>query len=112
MLKRSLECYTGYELDYPGFIEMVVHYENAILPTCPFCGSYHTAQVAAGIVKPSMHLAGATTKFRLNPQHPGRLYCNNCEKYFTPEDYKGPIWWHELIDVDSIESDLSNQSGL
>lgn len=100
MLKRPLACYEDCEEKWPGYIDMIVHYENAILPLCPYCGSYHTAQVAAGIVKRSMHLAGATTKFRLNPQRLGRLYCNECEAYFTPEDYEGPIWWHELIKVE------------
>jgi hypothetical protein len=100
MLNRPLDCYRFYEKECPGFIDMIVRYENAILPTCPYCGSWHTAQVAAGIVKPSMHLAGATTKFTLNPQRRGRLFCNECRKFFTPEDYEGPIWWHELIDVD------------
>lgn len=100
MLKRSLEWYADYEIHYPGFIECVIHFENAILPLCPFCGSYHTAQVSAGIVSRSIHLMSATTKFRINPQFPGQLYCNDCEAYFTPEDYEGPIWWHELIAVD------------
>jgi len=103
MLKGQLSSYSVYEEEYPGFVDMVVRYENAILPTCPFCGSWHTAQVAAGIVKPSMHLAGATTKFRLNPQRLGQLYCNDCKKYFTPEGYEGPIWWHELIAIDETE---------
>lgn len=100
MLKRPLDFYSFYEKECPGFIDMIVNYENAILPLCPYCGSWHTAQVAAGIVKASMHLAGATTKFRLNAQFPGRLYCNDCKKYFTPDDYEGPIWWHKLIAVD------------
>jgi len=39
MLKRPLEDYLGYEQDYPDFIEMVIRYENAVLPLCAHCGS-------------------------------------------------------------------------
>lgn len=97
MLKKPLEFWEEYDKNYEGFISMVVSYENAILPTCPFCGSWHTARVGAGIVSRAIHLFGATTRFKLNPKYPGKLYCNACEGYFTPEDYDGPIYWHELI---------------
>jgi len=103
MLKRSLECYAEYEKDYPGFIEIVVNFENAILPTCPMCGSWHTAQVSPGIVSQSIHLLSATTKFKLNPNKPGSFYCNECDKYFTPMEWDENIWWHELINVDNCE---------
>jgi len=39
----------------------------------------------------------ATTKLKINLEFPGKLYCNDCQEYFTPEDYEGPIWWNELI---------------
>ena len=99
MLKGSLEYYKSYEDEWPGFVNTIVKYENAILPPCPNCGSYHTAQVAAGFTKPSFTLLQATTKFIIDPQFRGRLFCNDCRKFFTPEDYEGPNWWHELIDV-------------
>ena len=57
MLKRPLKDCMGYERDYPGFIEMVIRYENAILPVCAHCGSADTAKVSAGIVSQSIHLA-------------------------------------------------------
>jgi len=97
MLKRPLEYWEDYQERHPGFITMVVHYENAILPICPYCGSWHTAKVGAGIVGVAIHLLAATTKFKLNPNNPGRYYCNICEGYFTPEGWDKPIWWHELI---------------
>jgi hypothetical protein len=104
MLKEPLEYWDEYEKNYPGFISSVVNCENAILPTCPYCGSWHTAQVTCGIVSRSIHLVAATTKYkiRLNPL-PGKLYCNDCEGFFTPEDFEGPIWWHQLIDIDQEE---------
>lgn len=104
MLKKPLDYFADYDEHYPGFIQSVVNHENMILPTCPFCGSYHTALVAAGIVSRSIHLMAATTRFRINPQFPGRLYCNDCERYFTPEDFEGPIWWKDLITVDEDEA--------
>ena len=99
MLNRPLDAYTGYDKNNPGFIESVAAYENAILPSCPKCGSYHTAQVTAGIVSRSIHLASATTKFviRLSPL-PGKLYCNDCGYFFSPRGWKGPIWWEDLIE--------------
>lgn len=100
MLKKPLEYFAGYEQDYPGFIDMVRSYENAILPPCDQCGSADTAKVSAGIVSRSIHLAAATTKFKLNPTFPGRFYCNTCEAYFTPEDYDEPIWLEQLVNLD------------
>ena len=99
MLKGSLEYYKSFEDEWPGFVDTIVKYENAILPACPYCGSYHTAQVTPGFVKASFTLFRATTKFMIDPQGRGKLFCNDCRKFFTPEDYEGPIWWHELIDI-------------
>lgn len=64
---------------------MVRRYENAKLHPRDQCESADTAQVGAGIVSRSIHLAAATTKFKLNPNLPGRFYCNTCEENFSPE---------------------------
>jgi len=103
LLKRPLEDYLGYERDYPGFIEMVIRYENAVLPVCSHCGSADTAKVSAGIVSRSIHLASATTKFKLHPKPPGRFFCNTCEGYFSPEDCARPNWWDDLTESDQGE---------
>jgi hypothetical protein len=103
MLKGSLEYYKRFEEKWPGFVNIIVKYENAILPTCPHCGSWHTAQVSAGFVSASFTLLRATTRFMIDPQHRGRLFCNDCKQFFTPEDYEGPIWWHELINLSEGE---------
>ena len=96
MLKRPLEDYLEYERNYPGFIEMVVRYETAVLPPCAQCGSADTAKVGGGIVSCSIHLASATTKFKLRPNAPGRYFCNTCEAYFSDEDCERPSWWDEV----------------
>jgi hypothetical protein len=103
MLKRPLEDYLGYEQDYPGFIEMVIRYENAVLPVCAECGSADTAKVGGGTVSRAIHLASATTKFKLRPNAPGRYFCNTCEAYFSPEDCARPIWWDELTGADEAD---------
>jgi hypothetical protein len=43
--------------------------------------------VSAGIVSGAIHLASATTKFKLHPKPPGRFFCNTCEGYAG--DYAG-----------------------
>lgn len=103
MLKRPLESYLDYERDYPGFIAMVVRYETAVLPVCPLCGSAETAVVSGGIVSRSIHLASATTTFKIRPYSPGRYFCNTCEAYFSPEDTARPIWWDELTGSNEVE---------
>jgi hypothetical protein len=102
MLKRSLNDYLGYERNYPGFIEMVVRYEIAVLPLCPECGSDDTATVSRGIVSRSIHLMSATTKFRLHPNPPGKFYCYACDDYFTSEDCANPKWWDALSDSKEV----------
>jgi hypothetical protein len=100
MLKRPLKCYEYCEAEWPGFVALIAQYENAILPLCPYCGSWHTAQVTAGFVQASMTLFTATTKIMFDFQNRGRVFCNECKNFFTPEDYEGPILWHELIAID------------
>jgi hypothetical protein len=102
LLKKPLENFLGYERNYPGFIAMVVQYENAILPVCAHCGSSDTAEVSSGIVSQSIHLASATTKFKLHTNPPGRYFCNVCEEYFSPADGASPKWWEEIIGDDEI----------
>lgn len=95
--------YLGYERDYPGFIEMVIRHENAVLPLCPKCGSDNTATVSRGIVSRSIHLASATTKFRLHPNPPGKYYCYVCDEYYSPEDCSRPLWWDQLTGGEQVE---------
>jgi hypothetical protein len=110
MLKKPLSFFLRYDLNYPGHIDMIVQYENAILPPCPFCGAWHTAQVSAGIVSRSIHLAAATTKFTIRPNPKGKFICNECGEFFTPEDWTKPIWWEDLIDVDDLDQFSEGES--
>lgn len=100
MLRVSLDAFKEYDAHYQGFIRQVIKWENAILPSCTKCGSYDTADVNVGIVSRTIHLAGATTKFKLIPNgpRPGRFYCNTCEAFFSAAGWDGPIWWDELIE--------------
>ena len=87
MLKRSIEKLMKTEVDYPGFIQSVIHFETMDLPDCPFCGSPDTASVQAGVIGRTIALAGATTRFKLVANREGRpaYYCNRCEEYFGPD---------------------------
>lgn len=66
-----------------GFIDMMMAYENADIPACPFCSSRNTARVCVGLVSMSMLLAASTTKVHLRANgKPGEYFCNCCKKYY------------------------------
>jgi hypothetical protein len=87
MLKVDKEWIDRVDGKRPGFREMVECWDAMELPPCPSCGSADTAQVSAGLVGRSIHLAVATTKIRLLPNgHPADYYCNQCQSYFNGPD--------------------------
>ena len=82
--------------------KQIWRYEQVTLLACARCGSSDTAEVSRGIVSRSIHLASATTKFKLHINPPGRYFCNVCEEYFSPADGASPKWWEEIISDDEI----------
>jgi hypothetical protein len=82
MLKVDQQWIDEVDAQRPGFRKTVEHWDAAELPPCPSCGSDDTAQVSAGLVGKSIHLAAATTKILPNG-HPADFYCNQCESYFN-----------------------------
>lgn len=50
MLKVDKKTLDHMESGYPGVIENILYFENAILPSCPHCKSDNTADVQVGIV--------------------------------------------------------------
>ncbi len=86
MLRFTEEHLEEIERQYPGLRETVHHCEEAALPSCAHCGSADTAAVGIGIVGYSIHLAAATTKYKLlaNGPAPGAYFCNACERFFGP----------------------------
>ncbi len=87
MLKIANESIERAEEIHPGFREMVDRYEALELPPCPGCDSADTARVSSGIVSRSIHLAAASSRFKLVPGIPeGRYWCNACECYFDAEE--------------------------
>ena len=83
MFKVGEDRLKSTKASHPGFIEMVNHFENADIPICPFCGSNDTATVNVGIIRLTMYLTMATTKFHLRAnERPGDYYCNACKKYY------------------------------
>ena len=87
MLRVDADWIKTVEANYPGIREQIRHFEEAILPICPYCNSDNTADVQCGIIGRTIHINGATTKFRLIPNgpKPGKYYCNACGKYFGNE---------------------------
>jgi hypothetical protein len=72
---------------YPGIEDQIRRFERAILPECPHCGSFNTADVQIGIIGRTIHIAAATKKFKLivNGPKPGEFYCNACKQFFDAE---------------------------
>ena len=68
---------------YAGFRQELDDAESSDIPPCPACGSTNTARVAAGVIGRTIHLAAATTKFKLVPNRKrADFYCNACDRYF------------------------------
>jgi hypothetical protein len=84
MLKVDDEWIARVEARYPGFTENVRRFEEAALPVCSHCGSEDTADVQCGVIGRTIHIAAATTKFKLlaNGPKPGEFFCNACGQYF------------------------------
>jgi hypothetical protein len=85
MLKVNKKALNKMESNYPGIGKTITFFERANVPSCPHCGSEDTANVGCGLVGRSIHIAGATTKFKLIPNgpKPGEYFCNPCEKFFN-----------------------------
>lgn len=76
------------ERSYPGFRKDLAYAESRDIPLCTACGSANTARVGGGLIGRTMHLAAATTKFKLVPNNRlGDVYCNACDRFFdAPSD--------------------------
>lgn len=79
------------EKNFPGIRKTIFEFENAMLPLCSHCGSADTADVQVGVIGRTIHIAGATTKFKLIPNgpRPGRYFCHACDKFFD-QPAQGP----------------------
>ncbi len=84
MLKIGNKELDRLEKNYPGIGETIRHFEEAMLPVCSRCRSEDTASLQCGIIGRTIHLAGATTKFKLiaNGPKPGEYFCNACNEFF------------------------------
>jgi hypothetical protein len=85
MLKINKETLDKMESQHECIIEQIMRFENALLPSCPHCGSNDTADVQVGIIGQTIQIATATTKFKLVPNIKDRLgkyFCNECKKFF------------------------------
>lgn len=84
MLKMDDKTIEEMEKQRPGIKELIHRFEAANLPPCPRCGSEDTASVQVRIVGVTIHIAAATTKFKLIPNGPppGQYFCNQCREYF------------------------------
>jgi hypothetical protein len=74
-----------WEERHPGVTEQLRRFEEAVLPSCPHCGSEDTASVQVGIIGRTMELAASTRKFKLVPNMVnklGKYFCNECENFF------------------------------
>ena len=87
MLKISPKQLDSIEKESPSIGSMIRNLESAVLPVCVHCGSEDTASVGYGIVRQSMTVANATTKYHLiaNGPGPGAFFCNACREYFNVE---------------------------
>lgn len=84
MLRMDKDALAEMDRRQPGIAHEVLTLEEMILPTCPSCGSQHTAAVQCGVGSSALFLAVATTKFKLVAEGPtpGAHYCNDCREYF------------------------------
>jgi hypothetical protein len=84
MLKVDKKTLDRMEVNYPGIREQILSREEAVLPKCPQCGSTDTAKVEVGIIGRTIHIAAATSKFKLLPNGPvpGKYFCGKCAQYF------------------------------
>jgi len=73
------------ERQYPGITQQYLSFDEAELPSCSHCESQDTASVQVGIIGRTIHLAGASRKFKLVPNgsdKKGKYFCNECGKFF------------------------------
>ena len=84
MLKINETDLRKLEQRFPGIIDQIMYFEEADLPICTHCQSMDTADVQIGIIGRTLHIAYATTKFKLIPNGPmpGRYFCNTCSNFF------------------------------
>lgn len=70
----------------PDIAEQIRLFDEARLPSCPFCGSTDTASVQVGMVGRAITIAASTPKVKLVPsakEKLGSYFCNVCGKYFN-----------------------------
>ena len=85
-MKVDQEALDNMEVLIPRISESIAYFEAAEIPVCPSCGSDDTASVQVGIVSMSIHIASATTKFKLVPNMKDKkadYYCNSCQTFFN-----------------------------
>ena len=71
---------------HPGITEQIRRFVEAELPSCPHCGSEHTATVQVGVIGRAITIAASTTKVKLVLNAKDKLglyFCNQCNKYFN-----------------------------
>jgi len=70
--------------DYPGFTSSILHFDEAEIPSCTYCGSAETASVQIGVTGRTIAILSMTKKFHLIPNgpRPGTYYCRQCKKYY------------------------------
>jgi len=77
---------TNLEDDYPDITEQIRRFAEAVLPSCPHCGSSNTASVQVGMIGRALTIAESTPKVKLVPSAKDKLgiyFCNECGKFFS-----------------------------
>ncbi len=84
MIKVDRTTLDQLEQKYPDIGKQIFYFEQAALSTCAHCGSADTADVQCGVIGRTIHIATATTKFKLtlNRPEPGTFFCNRCDQFF------------------------------
>ena len=83
--ENALASMSIMKAQYPDITEQYLSFDEAELPSCSHCGSKDTASVQVGIIGRTIHLAGASRKFKLVPNgsdKKGKYFCNACGKFF------------------------------
>jgi hypothetical protein len=83
---RVDECTINeWERLYPGIRETILHFENSNQLPCTYCGASDTGNAQVGFTGRSIHIARATSKFKLlvnGPIH-GQNFCSQCRRHFN-----------------------------
>ena len=84
MLKLDKHALAELEREHPGIRERIRRFEARVVPPCPFCHAFDTAEVASASAEDAAYLASATTKMKLlgRGERSGAYYCNACGQFF------------------------------